>query len=180
MMKKTLLSTAVAFALGLSFTVSADDTLTANSVSASPTGGATSAGVKSPATNDPSASYNTTLNGSENLNFHDVANDVNSDNLTSITEDGNVIHAQKADQAVATNDLDATISGNIMVQDGAAGTSGVGLIANTQVAGPKRTTANTISASFSGAAGVSVVSQNTGSLSSIQQSTVVQSNFKLN
>ena len=179
MMKKTLLSTAVAFALGMPFSVLADTAQTAP-VNSAQQGGAMSAGVKSPATNEPSASYNTNLNGSANINYKDVANDVNTDNATNIAQDGIVIHAQKADQAVATSDLDSTVSGNQMVVDGAYGVSGVGFLSNAQTLGPKRDTTNNISASFSGAAGVSVVSQNTGSMSSIQQSTVVQSNFKLN
>jgi len=178
-MKKTLLTMAVACALGTSFSALGDDQVAPGDVTTAATGGAQSSGDASEAINEASSSYNSTLNQSGNIDFKDVANDVNTDNKTTIQDDGNVIHAQRADQAVAASDLNATISGNIMVQDGVSGVSGLGVLANTQ-AGVTRRSSNDIASAFSGAAGIAVVSQSTGNMGSLQQSTVVQSNLKIN
>lgn len=178
-MKKTLLTMAVACALGTSFSALGDDQVAPGDVTTAATGGAQSGGDASEAINEASSSYNSTLNQSGNIDFKDVANDVNTDNKTTIQDDGNVIHAQRADQAVAASDLNATISGNIMVQDGVSGLSGLGALGNTQ-AGVTRRSSNDIASAFSGAAGIAVVSQSTGNMGSLQQSTVVQSNLKIN
>ncbi len=179
-MKKTLLTMAVACALGTSFSALGDDQVAPGDVTTAATGGAQSGGDASEAINEASSSYNSTLNQSGNIDFKDVANDVNTDNKTTIQDDGNVIHAQRADQAVAASDLNATISGNIMVQDGVSGISAAGALGNTQTGGVTRRSSNDIASAFSGAAGIAVVSQSTGNMGSLQQSTVVQSNLKIN
>ncbi len=191
MMKKTLLVMGVALALGTSFSAFAVDSITTGAIQTGAKGGAATLGAASPATNSPSSSYNSDLVNSENTNYRDVANDVNSSNVTNIggptrggaagnqDGDGIVIHAQSASQAVATSDLDSTISGNVICQDSACGTTGAGLLTNTHIKKVARYSKNVISASYSGAAGVNIVSQNIGDMASIQQSTVVQSNFNL-
>ena len=181
MMKKTLLSMGVAVALSAPISVMAAETITSGAINL---GGATAGGAEttkagSPATNGPSNSYNTALTGSVNLNLRDVGNNVNSNDVTNISQDGNVVHAQQADQAIATSDLDSTISGNMMIQDSLASGGAQAVLANLQLGKIKREQVNTISASYSGAAGVNLVSQNIGNMASIQQSTVVQSNFNI-
>ena len=190
MMKKTLLVMGVALALGTSYSAFAVDSITTGAISTGAKGGAKTEGAASPATNSPSSSYNSDLVNSENANYRDVANDVNSSNVTNIggptpggaagnqDGDGIVIHAQSASQAVATSDLDSTISGNVICQDSACGAAGAGVLTNSQ-GKVTRYSKNVISASYSGAAGVNIVSQNIGDMASIQQSTVVQSNFNL-
>jgi len=179
-MKKTLLSTAVIAGLTASFSAAAaPDILNGPDNSIGAAGGAQTVGALSPATNAPSSSYNAAVNNSLNTNLKDFANEVNTANKVDIKEDGNVIYAQDANQAVASSDLDALVSNNQVAVDGGY-TKGALSPVTDEMDNNSRTTTNTISASFSGAAGVAVVSQNTGHASSIQQSTVVQSNFRLN
>ena len=179
-MKKTAMSMALLSALGMGASVGAlADSFSPQSIETAATGGATTGGVGSDAVNGPSSSYNADFSNSANANFNDVANDVNTDNLTQITKDGVVIHAQRADQALATSDLNATVAGNMLLQDSVGSVGGQAGGVNTLGAVNRRET-NDISGSFSGAAGIAVVSQSTGNMGSLQQSTVVQSNLKLN
>ena len=181
-MKKLLLSTAVAVAMGAPFAAmganDGDDTF-ASTQNSQLNDGVVNVGAQNASPNAPVNSYNDQLTNSKNTSVHEGFNDVNSQNDVAITEDGNVIHAQNANQAIATTDLDATVSGNIVTVDGVTNVGAQNPAPNTQT-NNKRVTSNTITASFSGASGISVFSQNTGHASSIQQSTVVQSNFKLN
>lgn len=183
-MKKTLLTTAVLFAMGSTSAVlaGADDIyvdvdgsytdLENSQANASGEGASAHVVVEDAANMESSNSFNPTLLGS--------VNDINSDNTVSIGEDGNVLYANNADQAIATSDLDATISGNeVAIGSAINDTSALSPVTNTQ-AGNAYSATNAMTDSFSGAAGIAVVSQNTGHSSSIQQSVVVQSNFSLN
>ena len=99
------------------------------------------------------------------------------DNLVDIANDGNVLYANRADQAIATTDLDATVSGNKVSVTGGFTEGALSPVTNGDAS--TYNTSNTITGSFSGASGIAMVSQNAGHATSIQQSTVVQSNFKL-
>ena len=177
-MNKTLLSTAVVVALAAPFTAMAEDSFDINNGS-TVASGAVSVGALSPATNNPTNSYNEALQNSQNATFREAFNEINSDNLVSISEDGNVVSGQNIDQALATSDLSASVTGNNITQDSVHNVGAQNAAPNTQTDNT-RTDTNTIASSFSGASGIAMVSQNTGHANSIQQSTVVQSNFSLN
>ena len=177
-MKRTLLSTAVVFALGIPFTAMAEDSFNLNDTS-TVASGAVAIGAQSPATNTPVSSYNEVIHDSQNTSFNEAFNEINSDNLVNITQDGNVVFGQNVDQALATSDLSATVTGNNITQDSVHNIGAQNPAPNSQT-NNKRTDTNTITASFSGTSGIAMVSQNTGHANSIQQSTVVQSNFSLN
>jgi hypothetical protein len=178
MMKKTLLTAAVAVALGAPLAAMGSDVI-GSAQNSQNIDGVLNIGAQNPAPNAPVNSYNDAINGSQNIGISEGFNEINSDNLVAITEDGNVLFAQNADQSIAQTDLDATVAGNYVVVDGVLNIGAQNPAPNTQT-NNKRTATNTIGDAFSGASGIAVISQNTGHANSIQQSTVVQSNFKLN
>lgn len=188
-MKKTLITTAVAIALGASFSVNADQTDTINTenlLGATNTTVGATAGKAATSKNSAKDSYNTSAVGSLNDNISHGFNDVNSNNLVNIGEDGIVAYAQDLDQAVASSDLNHAI--------GSAGIAGTGA-ANNLIAinsarsvaalspasqastGNTWTSTNTVSAgSFNNFGGTSSASQNVGNMTAVGQSIVVQSN----
>lgn len=181
-MKKTLLTSAVLMAMAastsafagadtLDISLAADAAATIGSATASGDGSSAHAVMDNAANVDVSNSFSPILN--------DSVNDVNSDNVVTIGEDGNVLYANNADQAIAQADLDATVSGNeVALASGLLDASPLSPVTNTQT-GNTYTSDNMIAGSYSGASGIAVLSQNTGHASSIQQSVVVQSNFSL-
>ncbi len=176
-MKKVLLATAIAVSMGMSFSAAADDALNGSINASGSKGGVFSEGASSPITLEDQNSYNKRVEGSFNPHIQDGFNDINSDNGVSIEQDGNVLYANRADQAIATTDLDATVSGNKVAVTGGFTEGALSPVTNGEAS--TYNTSNTITGSFSGASGIAMVSQNAGHSTSIQQSTVVQSNFKL-
>jgi len=178
-MKKTLMFTALVTAMSLPLAAGAADNLVNGNSGSTVSGvGAYSKGALSPATNKPTASYNPVNDRSQNLNMSEAFNEINSDNKVDIAKDGNVLYANRADQAVAAADMDATVSGNTVLVNSAYSKAALSPATNKPTS-ESFSTSNKITASFSGAAGIAMVSQNTGHASSIQQGTLVQSNFKL-
>ncbi len=181
-MKKTMISAAVAATLSLvSGAVLADNGQDAfNSVIGGTNHhGAATEGALSPATNAPVASYNAQNTRSKNTSVTQGFNDINSDNKVSISEgDGNVVFGDRVDQAVAASDMNATVSGNTVLVNSAYSEAALSPATNKPLS-EKFETVNRITGSFSGAAGIAMVSQNTGHASSIEQGTLVQSNFQL-
>jgi len=194
-MKKTLVTTAVALALGASFSVQGADTDTLGAsvaLTSGATGGATTGGAGSAASNSPKHSYNSDNSNSLNTNITSGFNDVNSHNTTTIQEDGIVAFAQDLNQAVASSDLEhligqplgastlvgpiAVAGGNILVDNSAAGTTGPAGLTNTAI-GYAHSRVNTLNnGSFNNYGGVASASQNIGNLTEVGQSVVVQSN----
>jgi len=194
-MKKTLMTTAVALALGASFGAQgADvDSLTAPvALTANAQGGAGTQGAGSEAKNSAKNSYNAAADDSLNTNISSGFNDVNSHNTTTIEEDGIVAFAQDLNQAVASSDLEhligqpagastlvgpiAALGGNILVDNSAAGTTGPAALTNTAI-GYAHSRVNTLNnGSFNNYGGVASASQNIGNLTEVGQSVVVQSN----
>ena len=176
-MKKVLLTTAIAVAMGMSFSAAADDSLNGSANASGSKAGVFTEGALSPVTLTDKNSYNKTISGSFNPRVQEGFNDVNSDNLVKVGKDGNILYANRADQAVATTDLDSTVSGNKVLVTGGFTEGALSPITNGDAS--TYNTSNTITGSFSGASGIAMVSQNAGHATSVQQSTVVQSNFKL-
>jgi hypothetical protein len=177
-MKKTFIYAAVAAALSMPFTVAAEDLLNGVDGEALANNGAVTIGALSPATNKPVNSYRNTNSNSDNFKSLDAFNEINSDNAVSIGQDGNVIYGNQVDQAVAASDMDAVITGNIVSVNSAYSEAALSPATNKPL-NYKADTINKITGSFSGASGIAVVSQNSGHASSIQQGTLVQSNFNL-
>ncbi len=177
-MNKTFIYTALAAALSLPFTVNAEDTLNGIDDEASVGNGAVSIGALSPATNKPVDSYVNTNTNSDNYIAVDTFNETNSDNSVAIGQDGNTIYGIQIDQAVAASDMDAVISGNIVSINSAYSEAALSPATNKPL-DYKADTVNRITASFADGTGIAMVSQNAGHASSIQQGTLVQSNFNL-
>jgi len=178
-MKKTLISTAVAFALGAPMSVYAapvDDQLAGNVDQAVANNGAYTEGALSPSINSASASYNPKNTDSGNVSITNGFNDVNSNNLTTIGEDGIVAHANDLNQAVASNDFNQSVLGNLVVVDSSY-TEGALSPSINSISKISRTDSNEISAgSFNSYSGIATSGQNIGSATAVQQSVVVQSN----
>ncbi len=177
-MKKVLLTTAIAVSMGMSFSAMADEALNGSINASGNQAGIFTEGALSPVTLTDKNSYNRTVTSSFSPKMLDAYNDVNSSNLVDVAGDANILFANRADQAIATTDLDSTVSGNKVSVTGGFTEGALSPITNGDAS--TYTTSNTINSSFSGASGIAVVSQNAGHASSIQQSTVVQSNFSLN
>ena len=197
-MKKTLLTTAVALALGVSTIAQAADTDTLNAPAGLTTtaiGGASTGGEGSAAENKPVNSYNANANGSGNSNMTSGFNDVNSHNWNIISEDGVVGYGQNIQQAVASSDLEHTIGAaaglTIPSSAGASIAGGANFLSDNSVSGPLAQAAgfnthafgsdlvksNVINnGSFNNHGGVLSAAQNTGNLYEVGQSVVVQSN----
>ncbi|HGG58839.1 MAG TPA: hypothetical protein ENK26_02850 [Gammaproteobacteria bacterium] len=176
-MKKVLLTTAIAVAMGMSFSASADNALNGSVNASGSKTGVFSEGALSPVLLTDKNSYNKEISGSFNPRVDQGFNDVNSDNSVTVGGDANILYANRADQAIATTDLDSTVSGNKVSVTGGFTEGALSPIINGDAS--TYDTSNTITGSFSGASGIAMVSQNAGHASSIQQSTVVQSNFSL-
>jgi len=200
-MKKTLITTAVAFALAAPFSVNAqavpptivpgnsdrDDQLNGldNSVTSR---GVINLGAQNPAPNTPVSSYSPVLNGSQNRTFHNALNDVNSDNSVTIGEDGVVAFAQDLDQTIADADLDHTVGntlslapalgpgGNAVVENGVINVGAQNPAPNTSILN-NWTKLNSVSGgAFNNYGGIATANQNSGSTTSVGQAVVVQSN----
>ena len=182
-MKKTLITAAVAVAIGQPLSAlavdSADQFNDTNNTDVS-VNGPVAAGDGSIATNEFSNANNVATVGSYSPVLNDSFNDINSDNAVDIAEDGVLIFGDNVNQAVASSDLKASISGNHLYVNSAAGNVAQALASNGGPTAKKRESFNKISGSFSGASGITVASQNNGHAAVIEQSVVVQSNFSLN
>lgn len=178
-MKKVLLATAMTLALGTSFSVTAgDDVLIAktDTSTAAVGGGATATATDSSASVSVTDSANQSANGVGNAELSNAFNDINSDNVTTIAEDGIVAHANELNQAVAQSDSAFTISGNEVVMDGALNDASALSPQVITVSATTRTSDNLLGGSFTHFSGISAVDQNIGSTSAVAQSVVVQSN----
>ncbi|HFD12267.1 MAG TPA: hypothetical protein ENJ32_07340 [Crenotrichaceae bacterium] len=120
-------------------------------------------------------SFNAVTKGSRNA--------TNSFNSTTIGGDGNIVHANDMDQAVAESDLnvhlvnnDVNIGGSL-VDDSLTGPAG---ILNTNLNGALNyNNTNAISGSYARLSGVSSLQFNAGQAASVQQSVVVASDVGL-
>lgn len=162
----------------MTFTVVAEDALNGIDNEASVGNGAVTIGNLSPATNKPVDSYINSNTNSDNYISVGTFNELNADNSVAIGQDGNVIFGVQIDQAMAASDMDAVISGNIVSVNSAYGKADLSPATN-KPSDYKANTINRINASFEDGAGIAVVSQNAGHAASIQQGTLVQSNFNL-
>lgn len=178
-MKKTLLATAVLLALGAPMAVfAAADELDAGTYEYADVigGGADASGVNASASEGLRNVGNIGHSGSHNLTLDNAFNDVNSDNSTTIAEDGIVAHANELNQAIASADSKLTVSGNEVVMEGAINdTSALSPIAVT-VTNVGRTELNSMAGSFSNYGGIATAGQNIGSTTAVAQSVVIQSN----
>ena len=196
-MKKTVVATAVALALGVPLSALADtDQLdTPGAIETKGSGGAKTMGLGSKAENKAKGSYNNSLTDSANSNISSGFNDVNSNNRVTIEEDGIVSYAQDLNQAIASSDLNNVIGapggtaaapfgttglgGNMLVDNSLIG-GGAQAIQSNNVVGFTRGQYNTIgNGSFNNFGGVSSTSQDLGSMAEVGQSVVIQSNGSL-
>jgi hypothetical protein len=199
-MKKTLMTTAVLFALGASFGASAqlvpptvvpgnsdrddqfgalDNTLVSR--------GVVNIGAQNPSPNTPVNSYSPILNDSLNSSLTNAYNDVNSGNNIDIAEDGNVAFAQDLDQAIAEADMSHTVGnvlstlpvglgGNYVTENSVLNVGAQNPAPNTSLNNDWVKT-NTIEAgAFNNYGGLATTNQNLGSTTSVGQAVVVQSN----
>ena len=123
------------------------------------------------------------VTGSYNARMKDSFNDTNSNNSTTIGGDGNIVHANDMDQAVAESDLNGHVMDtNINIAGGSMnGNTVTGLgnpIANVNAKLNYNNT-NSISGSYARLSGVSSLQFNAGSATSVQQSIVVASDVGL-
>ena len=176
-MKKVLLTTAIAVAMGASFSAAADNTLNGSVNASGSKSGIFTESALSPVSLADKNSYNKEISSSFNSRIQQGLNDINSDNLVGVEGDANILYANRADQAIATTDLDSTVSGNKVSVTGGFTEGALSPVTNGDAS--TYNTSNTITGSFSGASGIAMVSQNAGHATSVQRSTVVQSNFKL-
>jgi len=174
-MKKTLISLTVMLAMGAAAPLMAqDDALNGDILGSGQKSGVFTEGALSPVTSGQDGSNNAVTHDSFNAAVSNGYNDVNAHNTTTVGEDAIIASANDLNQAVASSDMNDTISGNKVSIDGGFTEAALSPVTNANKF--DRTDANSLNSAFNNYGGVASAQQNIGSASSVTQAIVVQSN----
>ncbi|HGG58624.1 MAG TPA: hypothetical protein ENK26_01740 [Gammaproteobacteria bacterium] len=174
-MKKTLISLTVMLAMGATAPLMAqDDALNGDINGSDQKSGVFTEGALSGITSDQENSNNAVTHDSFNAVIDNGFNDVNAHNSSAVGEDAIIASANDLNQAVASSDMNDTISDNKVSIDGGFSEGALSPVLNVNKF--TRTDANSLNSAFNNYGGVASAQQNIGSASSVTQAIVVQSN----